>query len=140
MNSFNDLVNIYLTTTENNYIHSLIKDLALDATGFASLDDLLNSDMANDFMNYDQEYLEDLDQYDYEDFVYNDNVEKYIREIDIHLSMTDLSKYTDFMALYDDFVEETGYTGTELQFEQSLKRSSVFFEFVIDLIAPNRDF
>lgn len=134
MDNFNDLLEEYLQTTENHAHFKVVTELAIDATGFPNVDEVVNSDYLQDFLDYDVNHLEEYDNlYDYDNFLQQNAREKFVQELDIHMTSTNLQSYQDFQEMYNDFVEITGYEGTEEEFARSLKRSDVFFAFLMGI-------
>lgn len=130
--SFNDLFQTFLATTElyNHYDFAL--NLAKEATGHASLFDLIDLMDSWEFVDYDS-FEDSYLKYEAATDVYNDTKFDFISQLDDGLSTVMLQNVDHFDEFYYDFIHVTGYVGEKEDFEYSLRRSVDFFNFLVDV-------
>ena len=132
--TFNDLFNNYCHNSETFSHYELALELAKLSTGYGTIFELLETEDLVEYTGFDfdesQESL-NIPDYEYDDFLLSEVADTYIAQLNDGLSTVNLKSLVNFDDLYYDFLIVTGYDDTKEAFEQGLRRSSDFFNFVV---------
>ena len=134
--TFNDLFNIYCSNTETYNHYELALELAKASTGYGTILELLETADLVEYTGFDfDETVNDLEtpDFEYDNFLLQEVADTYTAQLNDGLSTIDLKSLAYFEELYYDFLVVTGYDGTKEDFEQGLRRSVDFFNFVVDV-------
>lgn len=133
--TFNDLLNDYFKNTETYNHYEFAVELARESTGFGTVFDLLETADLCEYTGFDPEDLDTdvVSDFEYDGFLLQETADKFIADLNDGLSSLNLQAIPYFDELYNDFLYVTGYEGEKEEFEYSLKRSTDFFNFVVDV-------
>jgi hypothetical protein len=131
--TFDNLLEKYVKNTETYNHFEFGTELAREATGFGTVYELLEITNLNDYTGFEPEDSEmDMD-YNFDGFLVEETKDKYVRDLNDGLSTVYLQGLPYFEEFYYDFLNVTGYEGTKEDFEQGLRRSVDFFNFLVDI-------
>jgi hypothetical protein len=135
MNEFDDLTNESFNEHLQNYFKNndsynhfeFALELARESTGFGSVFELFETGDLMEYTGFETDM--DLD-FDHDDFLATETADKYVSDLDDGLATLNLKTLPYFEEFYYDFLEVTGWEGSKEDFENNLRRSVDFFQFL----------
>ncbi len=131
--TFDNLLEKYVKNTETFNHFELGVEIARESTGFGNIFELLETSDLNEYTGFDEQDLDDESEYEFDGFLVEETKDKYVRDLNDGLSTIHLQSLPYFDEFYYDFLNVTGYEGTKEDFEQGLRRSVDFFNFLVDI-------
>lgn len=131
---FNEMMELYLQNTSNQYHLNFVLELTKEATGYSSLNEWF--DDHEDEAQIAKNSWDDLNN---DNFWVESEVERFIDSLDSAVMALDFKQFSIFGDFYEDFVNVTAYTGSMDYFQHNLRRSTTFFEFAVATIMDDEN-